>query len=153
MRGGLEFLRFNGGLVSRYLLARTDLRKMMVSASVLTNWFLRSIGYMFFRPGMKYLGGVGAGTIGRNIPFVKATDDTALIELSNGVMRVRVDDALLTYPTVSTVVLNSSFGSGTNWTDVDEAGGTSTIGAGFLDLVGNGVALADQQILLLRWRL
>lgn len=145
MRGGMELLRFTGGLVSRYLLARTDLRKLSVSASVFKNWFLRSVGYMFLRPGMKYLGGVGTGTIGRNIPFVKATDDTALIELSNITMRVRINDTLLAYPTVSTTVLNSSFGSGTDWTDVDEVGGVSTIGAGFLDMTSNGVALARRE--------
>ncbi len=148
MRGTLELLRVNGGLVSRYLLARLDLRKLSVCATTHKNWFIRSLGYIFFRPGLQYLGGVGAGTVGRNIPFIKATDDTALIELSAVTMRVRINDVLLTYPTVSTTVGNSGFSSGTSWTDLDEVGGTSTIGAGFLDLTGNGVAQAirEQQL-------
>jgi len=145
MRGALEILRFNGGLVSKYLLARLDLRKLSVCATTLTNWMIRSVGYMFMRPGMQYIGGVGSGTIGRQIAFVKSTDDKAVIELSNITMRVRINDVLVAYPSVSTTILNSSFSAGTNWTDLDEAGGTSTIGAGFLDLVGNGTAFAIRE--------
>jgi hypothetical protein len=148
MKGGLELLRLNGGLVSEYLIARLDLRKLAVSAVLMTNWILRSVGYMFFRPGMKYIGGVGAGTIGRQLSFVKSTDDTAIIELSSVTMRVRVDDTLISYPAVSTAVTNSSFSAGTAWTDHDEVGGTSTIGAGFLDLTSNETAQAirEQQL-------
>lgn len=145
MKGGLELLRFNGGLVSEFLIARLDLRKLAVSATLMVNWMLRSVGYMFLRPGMKYLGEMGAGTIGRQIGFVKSTSDTAVIELSNITMRVRVDDELITYPTVATVVANSSFSAGTSWTDQDEVGGTSTIGAGTLDLVSNGTARAIRE--------
>lgn len=145
MRGGAEFLRFNAGLVSDYLIARLDLRKLAVSAVTMTNWMLRSVGYMFMRPGMKYIGGVGAGTIGRQLPFIKSVTDKAVIELSNSLMRVRIDDALLTYPTVSTTVTNSGFSAGTAWTDMDEAGATSTIGSGTLDLISNGTALAIRE--------
>ena len=145
MKGGLELLRFNGGLVSEYLIARLDLRKLAVSATLMTNWILRSVGYMFMRPGMKYIGGVGSGTIGRQIGFVKSVSDTAVIELSSSTMRVRVNDALIVYPTVGTSVGNSGFSSGTSWTDLDEAGGTSTIGAGYLDLVSNGTARAIRE--------
>lgn len=148
MRGGIEFLRFNAGLVSEYLIARLDLRKLAVSAVEMTNWMLRSVGYMFMRPGMQYLGGIGAGTIGRQLAFIKSVNDTAIIELSASLMRVIINDVLLTYPTVSTTVANSGFSGAGSWTDLDEAGGTSTIGSGTLDLVSNGTALAirEQQL-------
>lgn len=145
MKGGLELLRFNGGLVSEFLIARLDLRKLAVSATLIVNWMIRSVGYMFLRPGMKYLGEMGSGTIGRQIAFVKSTSDTAVIELSNNLMRVRVADTLISYPAVATTVSNSGFSAGTSWTDLDEAGGTSTIGAGTLDLVSNGVAQAIRE--------
>jgi hypothetical protein len=145
VRGGLEFLRFNAGLVSEYLIARLDLRKLAVSAVEMTNWMLRSVGYMFLRPGMQYIGGIASGTAGRQIAFIKSVTDTAIIELSTSAMRVSINDVLLTYPTVSTSVANSGFSGAGSWTDMDEAGGTSSIGSGTLDLVSNGTALAIRE--------
>jgi hypothetical protein len=145
MRGTLEVLRFNGGLVSKYLLARLDLRKLSVCATTFTNWMLRSLGYMFLRPGLQYIGGIASGTACRMLPFVKAVDDTAVIELSASSMRVRIDDVLITYPATATALVNPNFSAGTGWTDSDEAGGTSTIGGGFAAFASNGTAFAIRE--------
>lgn len=145
MRGGLELLRFNGGLVSRFLVARLDLRKLGVCATVMSNWAIRSVGYMFLRPGLQYIGGIASGTAVKMMAFVKATDDTAVVEATTGAIRVRVDDALITFPVVATVVANPSFIAGTDWTDLDEVGGVSTVGGDFMTFTSNGTALAIRQ--------
>lgn len=136
---------FNRGLVSRLGLGRIDLKRLALAATTMTNWVCRVLGYMHLRNGLKYVGTTSTNTEAVNIPFVFATDDTALIELSAAIMRVRIDDTVLTYPTVSTVVANSGFSGAGSWTDTDEAGGTSTIGAGTLDMVSNGTALAIRE--------
>lgn len=136
---------FNRGLVSRLGLGRIDLKRLALAATTMTNWICRVLGYMHLRNGLKYIGATSGNTESVNVPFVFATDDTALIELSAATMRVRMDDTILTYPTVSTVVANSSFSGAGSWTDLDEAGATSTIGAGTLDLVSNGTAFAIRE--------
>jgi hypothetical protein len=77
------------------------------------------------------------------IPFVFAIDDTAVIELTEGVMRIWKNDALVTRPTVSAATVNGNFLTDVSgWTDVDEAGGVSDWIAdnnGSLRLYGNDI--------------
>lgn len=136
---------FNRGLVSRLGLGRIDLKRLALAATTMTNWVCRVLGYMHLRNGLKYIGATSGNTESVNLPFVFATDDTALIELSSSTMRVRIDDTILTYPTVSTTIANSGFSGAGSWTDMDEAGATSTIGAGTLDMVSNGTAFAIRE--------
>lgn len=136
---------FNRGLVSRLGLGRVDLKRLSLAATTMTNWICRVLGYMHVRNGLAYIGATNSNTETVNLPFVFATDDTALIELSAVTMRVRINDALLTYPTVSTVVGNGGFSTGASWTDMDDAGGVSTIGAGTLDMTSNGTARAIRE--------
>ncbi|WP_196300918.1 hypothetical protein, partial [Streptococcus pneumoniae] len=66
------------------------------------------------------------------------------------IMRVWVDDALVTRPSVSTAVANGDFTTNlTSWTDNDEAGATSQwVSPGYMELVGTGTnaAIRDQQV-------
>lgn len=141
-------LSLNKGLVSRLGLGRVDLKRLALAATIMTNWVCRVLGYMHVRNGMKYLGSTLDDLPAVNIPFVFATDDTALIEMSTGGMRVRIDDTILTYPVVATTISDGSFATGVGWTDADEVGGTSTVGGGSMTLAGNGTAFAirEQQI-------
>ena len=86
----------------------------------------------------------------RLIPFIFSTTDTALIEVTTSVLRVWIDDEILTRPSVSATVANGDFTSNlTSWTDNDEAGATSSWNAsGYMQLVGDGTAFAirDQQV-------
>lgn len=136
---------FNRGLVSRLGLARVDLRRLALAASTMTNWMCRVLGYMHLRAGTRYIGSTLTNLPAIHIPFVFATNDTALIEMSTGGMRVLIDDTLLTYPTVSTTVANSAFATGANWTDLDEAGGVSSVGGNSLTLASNGTAFAIRE--------
>ena len=64
-------------------------------------------------------------------------------------MRVWVSDAVITRPTVATVVSNGDFSSLTNWTSLDEAGATSALWAGrALKMTGNGTAFAIRRQLV-----
>ena len=143
-------MAFNRGRVSRLGLARTDIERMAMSAETMTNWMPRKLGSMMLRPGLGYLGATRSNAAARYIPFVFSTDDTALIELTDLTMRVWIDDALVTRPSVSTAVTNGTFTTNvTGWTDNDESGGASAWVTGdYLGLTGNGTAAAirDQQV-------
>ncbi len=121
---------FNRGIVSRYTLARTDVEQLKLAAETQTNWLPRLLGPMMLRPGLAFEWETKSDNEAEVIPFVFALDDTAAIELTDSVMRVAVDDTLITRASVSTTVTNGDFSSSTGWTLSD-----STISGGELTLV------------------
>lgn len=129
---------FNRGVVSRLALARLDLAKLKMSGEEQTNWMPRALGSMMLRPGLGYLGSVAGKS--RMLPFIFSVDDTANIEMSAGLMRVWVNDALVTRPAVSAAIANGGFASNlSGWTDFDETGATSAWETGgFMGLTGDG---------------
>jgi hypothetical protein len=139
-------LAFNRGLISRRALARVDVGRVGLSAETQTNWLPRVLGSMTIRPGRKYLGATSNNNAARFLPFVYSLDDTALIELTSTVMRIwdGETEALVTRPTVTAAISNSSFASDlTGWTDADESGATSEwVTGGYLGLTGTGFSSA-----------
>lgn len=144
------FFGFNRGLISKLALARVDMKRLSFSADVMDNWMPRVLGSMMLRPGTRYLGSTDDDFQARFLPFVFSTDDTALVELTDQRMRVWVDDAVITRPSVTTVVTNGTFTSNLNgWTDNDEVGASSTWhSSGYMQLVGDGsnAAIRDQTV-------
>lgn len=143
-------LAFNRGIVSNLALARTDVKRLAMSAQMQTNWVPRVLGPMTLRPGLEYLSQTKGNKTARHLKFVFSTDDKAIIELTDAVMRVRVSDAIISRTSVTTAVTNGTFPTNfASWTDNDEAGGTSAwISAGLVGFTGNGTAAAirDQQV-------
>lgn len=153
---------FNRGLVSSLALARIDLKRMGLSAATFTNYVPRVLGSMMLRPGLAYIGATKSNAAAVFMDFVYATDDAALIELTNATMRVWINDALVSRPAVTSTFyrwnsggstwdtsadVSSGFGNSTDvgyWKDNDESGGTSALHttAGYLALLGNGTAAA-----------
>lgn len=131
---------FNRGLISRLALARIDIERIALSAERMVNWMPRVLGSMMLRPGSRYLYGINGDLECIHIPFVYATDDQALIELTNNTMRVSIDDVIITRQSVSTSVANGTFDTNlTSWTDSDEVGGTSAWATGgYMSLTGDG---------------
>lgn len=121
-----------------------------MAAEEMTNWVPRVMGSMSLRPGWKYISSTRSNAVAKLFPFIFASDDTAQLEITSDVMRVRIDDELIARPSVSAAVTNGSFTSDvTGWTDSDEAGATSQWQAGgYLALQGNGTnaAIRDQQV-------
>jgi hypothetical protein len=144
-------LAFNRGIVSKLALGRIDLQtKLPWGAEIQKNWMPRALGSMMLRPGLEYTGSTHNNAYAVHIPFVRATDDTAIIELTDNVMRVKIDETPITRPTVTSTIANGSFTSDvTSWTDADESGATSQWNAaGYLQLTGTGFnsAIRYQQI-------
>jgi hypothetical protein len=150
MQDGAILQTFNRGLISRYGLGRTDLKRTGLSAEVQTNFMPRVLGSMMLRPGLGYIGATKSNLRANHIPFIYSTQDTAWIELTNTVMRVCVDETPITRGAVSTAVTNGTFGSDlTGWTDADEAGATSAWATGgYLSLIGTryAAAIRTQQV-------
>jgi len=134
------YFGFNRGLVSRLALARVDMKRLSFSAEVMLNWMPRVLGSMMMRPGLAFLGSTADDFKARFLPFIFSTDDTALVEITDGLTRVWVDDEVIVRPSVSTAVANGGFTSNLNsWTDDDDAGAASTHHAdGYMQLVGDG---------------
>src|SRR3546814_14008189 len=83
---------------------------MALSAETQTNWMPRALGSMMLRPGLEYIDSTKGDLLAKHIPFVKRTvSDMALIELTDSVMRVRIDDDVITRVSVSTAVSNRTF--------------------------------------------
>jgi hypothetical protein len=143
-------LAFNRGIISRLGVARTDLNRAAMSAETMTNWLPRVLGSMSIRPGMEYIGATADNAKSKTFPFIFASDDLAAVEITEGVMRVWVDDELVTRETVTAAITNGSFTSNlTGWTDSDEVGATSDwLTGGYMTLLGDGTnaAIRDQTV-------
>lgn len=138
-------LAFNRGLVSRLALARTDLQRLQLSAETQTNWMPRTLGSMSLRPGLKYTGATKNNAQAWSIPFIYEINDQARLELTANVMRIWVDDALISRESVTTSITNGTFDTTiSGWTDDDE-GGTAVSGfatGGYMSLTGDSANAA-----------
>lgn len=143
-------LAFNRGIISRLGLARIDLNRTALSAEVMTNWMPRSLGSMSIRPGWEYIDSTASDAKAKLLSFIFSTDDTAQLEVTEEVLRVRIDDELIERVAVTATVTNGNFTSDvTGWTDSDEGGATSDwLTGGYLTLFGTGTnaAIRDQQV-------
>src|SRR6185312_7438907 len=150
MREYPSLYAFNRGLVSPLGLARTDQKRVALSAETMTNWIPRVLGSMSMRPGFGYIGATASNAAARFLPFIFATDDTALAEFTDEAMRVWIDEVLLSRISVGTTITNGTFSSNiTGWTDGSESGGSATWQTGnYLNLTSNGTAraIAYQQV-------
>ena len=151
MRQRSVLAAFNRGRVSALGLARVeDIKRIALSAEVMTNFMPRVLGSMMLRPGWGHVGSTRSNAAAVHVPFVFSTDDSAILELTASVMRVRIDDDLVERGAVSTAVTNGTFTSDVaSWTDADEAGATSAWATGgYLSLVGTGTnaAIRRQQV-------
>ena len=134
----------NAGEVSRLVLAQVGLAKLKVAAEQQENLLPSTLGYAMFRPGTEYIAETQGNLRAFLLSFVRSAGSTGLIEISNNVLRVFVNGALVTRPAVTSAVTNGNFNSNvTNWTDADEAGGTSAWETGgYMKLTGSGTAYA-----------
>lgn len=143
-------LAFNRGILSRMGLARSDLQRTALSAETMNNWQPRALGSMMLRPGWQYLSSTNGDAKARQIPFVFAFDDTALLEIVEDEMQVRVDDTLITRSAVTAAITNGNFDANiASWTDNDQSGAASTwLTGGYMALLGDGTnaAIRDQQV-------
>lgn len=146
-----QFL-FNRGIVSKFALARVTeadqaANRIRLSAEEQTNWMPRVLGSMMLRPGLKYTGATASNNKAVFLPFVKATDDTADIELTDSTLRVWVDDAVISRPSVTASITNGNFNTDvTGWTDADETGAASSWQAGgYMALLGTGFNSAKRR--------
>src|SRR3990167_7519025 len=145
-----DLLAFNRGLVSPLALARTDVERTRLSASVFSNFLPKTQGAMRLRPGSKYLGSSYNDSGAAWVEFVAATDDVASLELTDLRMRVWEDgDTLISRPTRKIAIETLSTDTGL-WTAAASSGGaTATFSAGtlVLDAVNpGGVAKATRKV-------
>lgn len=137
-KGNFPIQKFNRGRISPRGLARADLENYPFFAEDITNWRPSVLGCMMLRPGLGYIGATRNNSKAFHIPFIFSNSDTAIIELTDQVMRVRVNEAIVTRGSVSSSVTNGTFGSNiTSWTDADDSGCTSAwVTGGYAGLTG-----------------
>lgn len=136
-------------------MARVDIEKMRLSAQEQVNWAPWVLGPMMLRPGLQHCGGILGDLTCRLVPFVFSNSDLALIELTDGEMRIWTvsgdTETLVTRPTVSTTVTNGDFSNATGWTLVTTGGGATAaaIAGGKLTMsspVAGGLAQAKRSV-------
>lgn len=122
-RVNAPLLAFNRGAISPLSLARLDVDRVRLSAEKMINWVPYVQGAMGLRPGTQYIGGIRNDTGAcRTLTFVASTVDTALLELTDGALRVWADDALITRGTHITTTPDIVADTGL-WTGVHSSGG------------------------------
>lgn len=114
----------NRGEISPQALARVDMAQLRLSAEIQLNWLPLVLGPMMLRPGTQFIGEIYQDKPCAILPFIAAADDTAVIELTDRLMRVWVDDALVTRAAVATSVPPFTAG---NWTLVATGTATATL--------------------------
>lgn len=142
----VSFQNFNRGAVSPLALARTDVDRLRLSAEVQTNFMPLTIGPMMLRPGTENIGRSRSFHRARCIPFVFSAGDTALMELTDTTLRVRVDEAYVHRNDVATTVNDFT---GTHWTAVKSSGSETMVLDGNLRInaaVLGGDITAYQQV-------
>lgn len=102
-------LNFNRGRVSRKALSRTDIERVELSAEIQTNYVPRILGSMMVRPGLEYIDTTLNNAEAWHIPFVKSTDDTALVEFTDLAVRFRHDEDIVTRVAVTAQTTDSGF--------------------------------------------
>jgi hypothetical protein len=135
--------KFNRGEVDPAIQARDDFTKFENSAALMTNWTPQRLGPMQYRAGSQYLGVTAGATY--MVPFVRSIDSTALLEFSNNLLRLWVDDALLARTTVATTIANGTFDSDVaSWVDGDTGSGAAStwFTGGYMVLFGTGSGVA-----------
>lgn len=125
---------FNRGELGKSSLSRIDRDAFSLAGEEQINWMPLAQGPMMLRPGSAYLGNTASNAAARLVPFVFTATDTALLELTNNSMRVWVNDALVTRPSVATAVSNGTFSSSTGWSLTASSGATSVISGNKLTL-------------------
>ncbi len=134
-RANVPFFAFNRGIISPKSLARVDLDRTALSAETMNNWLPKTQGAMSLRPGTQWFGSSLNDSGAEFLEFVASTDDVALLELTNGKMRVWLGDdahaiALLSRPPVDTTVsLND-----TGWSN-QSTGGAVAVSTGIINLI------------------
>jgi hypothetical protein len=137
MKGTQELLAFNRGRISRLGMARVDLKRTALSAAIQTNWMPRVLGSMMLRPGLGYINTEPGFT--KTIPFVFASDDTAIIELHDETATFVVDDERVARAEVSATITNGTFvATVAPWLTFANPG-TFVVGGG-AQVVGAGVS-------------
>lgn len=137
--------------MSPLALARSeDLKRVAMGAEEQTNWMPRILGSMMLRPGLAYTGSTHNNLAAIHIPFVFSVTDTAIVELTASLLRVKVSETPITRGAVSSAITNGNFDADvTGWTDNDQSGATSVWATGgYLSLTGTGTnaAIRDQQV-------
>lgn len=140
---------FNVGEVSEAALARVDNERLRLAAEVQENLYPHVIGKAQFRPGTQHLGSSFANSKARIIPFIRNTDDVAILECTTGVLRIWENaTTLITRPTATSTVTSGDFSSGAGWTLTATDGATAAITTYLsLQALGRGSsALAKQTV-------
>jgi hypothetical protein len=148
VKGEQQILAFNRGLISRLAMARTDLKRYPMSAQEQTNYMPRVLGSAMLRPGMGYLGTTRSNTRAKMLDFIFASDDTAVLELTDSNLRIWVNDALVTRQAVTAVFANGTFDANlAGWTDIDQTTQTISqwVAGGYMGLSGYGDSYAGRR--------
>ena len=124
---------FNRGETSAAALARVDQEKMRLAADTQENLLPFVIGKAMMRPATGYLGASRNNNKARYLPFIKRLTDTAMVEMTDGYMRIWVSDAVISRSSVSSALTNGDMSSATGWT-LTATNATSSISGGVLTL-------------------
>lgn len=113
---------FNRGRVSTRAMGRVlDVNRVRLSAEEQTNYMPSVMGSMTLRPGTEYLGDTYLDNKPKFLPFIKRTDDTALLEFTDSTLRVWDDDEIVARASVSTAIRGGSFDTeSTHWAKLSD---------------------------------
>jgi hypothetical protein len=146
----VSMLLFNRGVISPLALGRIDQERVNFSAETQTNFVPRMLGSMRLRCGTKYIGTTYQNKYAKHIPFIFTLSDTAILEFTDNLLRVKVNEQPILRETVTTAIANGNFDTNlASWTNNDEGTATSVWQTGgYAKLTGTGTdaAILEQQV-------
>lgn len=125
--------KFSTGEISAAGLARIDQERTRLAAETQENLFPHVIGKGLARPGIGYLGGSYVNAKARILPFARSNTETALLEMTDGTLRIWRGDAIITRAAVTSTVTNGDFSASGGWTLTTTGDAIADINTTFLD--------------------
>lgn len=148
-RQNAERLAFNRGKVSPLAAARVDVKRIAMSAREQVNFIPRVLGPMSLRPGFEFITRTRNDLQPRYIPFIFSVEDTALIEITPGAVRVIYRGSPITRSaTAASTISNPDFTTDlTDWTDLDLSAYAESKWetGGYMYLRGDGTSAAQRE--------
>ncbi|GJD92934.1 hypothetical protein [Methylobacterium iners] len=130
---------FNRGEIGKLALGRVDVDRLRLSAEEMRNWVPHTVGPMSLRPGLAFATPIRGNLRSYDIPFVFSVTERAILEMTAGVMRVVINDQVVTRPVVASTFPAGAMTNPAAWSIASNGGGNAEIGDGAMLLRGQSI--------------
>lgn len=140
---------YTGGIFGKLLHARVNLPNYQNACEVMTNFWPLAQGGMTRRPPLEWFASFDDHTKrGHQFPFIFSTEQNYIALLTDDGFTIYDQDGKLSIPSVSCTILNGTFDTSSDWSDLSTGTANMTITGGrlWLDSNGGDYAIGQQAV-------